>query len=197
MPFNKSFNSDFFKNILLIFKPKLLFPTKNIENFEQLPKKIEEFDKIEAIIFDLDQTLLPYGESKIKTSILKIIEKLQYRYSCCILSNYPRTKTANRRIKNIESQTGLKVILSKKRKPAPSAYLKALKLIQSEPDSTLMVGDRIFTDIMGANNLGIRTLFIKPQNIKKDPFLMITIPRVIEKILVKFYVFLGRGNSYE
>lgn len=42
-------------------------------------------------------------------------------------------------------------------KPYPSLYNAALMAVQANPDQALMVGDRLDTDILGANKLGIHT----------------------------------------
>ena len=42
-------------------------------------------------------------------------------------------------------------------KPHPAIFQTALKEFGAKPEDTLMVGDRLETDILGASNLGIRT----------------------------------------
>ncbi len=42
-------------------------------------------------------------------------------------------------------------------KPQPAIFQTALKVLESEIENTLMVGDRLNTDILGANKLGIQT----------------------------------------
>jgi 4-nitrophenyl phosphatase len=42
-------------------------------------------------------------------------------------------------------------------KPQPAIFLTALKALDARPEDTLMVGDRLNTDILGANLLGIQT----------------------------------------
>jgi 4-nitrophenyl phosphatase len=42
-------------------------------------------------------------------------------------------------------------------KPQPSIFQAALKSLDSKPEDTLMIGDRLETDILGANQLGIQT----------------------------------------
>jgi len=42
-------------------------------------------------------------------------------------------------------------------KPFPAIFQAALKALDSQPAETLMIGDRLETDILGANQLGIRS----------------------------------------
>ena len=43
-------------------------------------------------------------------------------------------------------------------KPQPAIFQTALRTLESQPDETLMVGDRLETDILGANQLSIQTV---------------------------------------
>jgi len=52
----------------------------------------------------------------------------------------------------IEAATNTKPILIGK--PEPAIYLAALRMLGTAPEETLMVGDRLETDIAGAQNLG-------------------------------------------
>jgi putative hydrolase of the HAD superfamily len=46
-------------------------------------------------------------------------------------------------------------------KPAPEPFRKALEILGTEPEQTLMVGDWAERDVAGAKNLGIRTAWAK------------------------------------
>jgi putative hydrolase of the HAD superfamily len=47
------------------------------------------------------------------------------------------------------------------RKPSPAPFQKALELLQVGPDEALMVGDWAERDVVGAAQLGIRTVFAR------------------------------------
>lgn len=47
------------------------------------------------------------------------------------------------------------------RKPAPEPFRKALQMLGTKPDETVMVGDWAERDVAGAKNLGIRTAWAK------------------------------------
>ena len=46
------------------------------------------------------------------------------------------------------------------RKPAPHIFLAALSHFQAQPDEAVMIGDRLDADIKGANQLGIKSVWI-------------------------------------
>lgn len=45
-------------------------------------------------------------------------------------------------------------------KPSKEIYLTAIEKIGADPESTLMVGDKLNTDILGANNAGIQSIVV-------------------------------------
>ena len=53
-------------------------------------------------------------------------------------------------------------------KPSVSGYEDAMKRIQTTPDTTIFIGDQIFTDIYGANRAGIRTYLVQPIHPKEE-----------------------------
>ncbi len=50
------------------------------------------------------------------------------------------------------------------RKPAPEPFLKALEILGTKPQETLMVGDWAERDVAGAKALGIRTAWARYGN---------------------------------
>lgn len=68
-------------------------------------------------------------------------------------------------------------------KPLPFCYLKAIKRFNLDKTKTISFGDQILTDCMGANNLGIYTVYVK-QLVEKDNYKTV-INRAIEKQIFK------------
>ena len=53
-------------------------------------------------------------------------------------------------------------------KPSPSIFRHALQLLGMEPSETIMVGDKLTTDILGSNRTGIRNLWLNRQGVNRD-----------------------------
>jgi predicted HAD superfamily phosphohydrolase YqeG len=53
-------------------------------------------------------------------------------------------------------------------KPLPFAFWQAMKLLGSAPKTTAMIGDQLFMDILGANLLGIYSIFV--EHLTKETF---------------------------
>jgi hypothetical protein len=186
-------NIDFLKNINLIFNYKLWIPENKLDSIVDI--KESHLINVKGIIFDIDQTIVPYGQTEIPKDILDFINTLKLKYKCCLLSNYPINSNSLTRINSLENTLGIKVVLTSKKKPDPRAYYAAISYLNLNSNEVLMVGDRILTDIIGANNCNINTLLVKPIDSRIDPILWVTIPRYIENFIASFLEFVLGGNN--
>lgn len=185
MHVKKLFNFDFFLNINLIFKLKNIIPDFNIQDLSQLQAVLKNLE-VEGLIFDIDQTIVPYRKTDVSDKFSILLQDLAKHYKCCLLSNLVPSKIRMERLKKIEEQVKIKAVLADKKKPAPEAFQQALDFLDLPPQKTIMIGDRLFTDVIGANHLGIRTVLSKPLTIKNDPIFQVTIPRLFENLYLKF-----------
>ncbi|MCI8304778.1 MAG: YqeG family HAD IIIA-type phosphatase [Lawsonibacter sp.] len=55
-------------------------------------------------------------------------------------------------------------------KPGKKGYLRAMERMGARPEETVMVGDQIFTDTLGANNAGVTPLLVEPIRLAGNPF---------------------------
>ena len=74
-------------------------------------------------------------------------------------------------------------------KPFPGAFKVALEELDGCIDNTLIIGDQIFTDILGGNIMGIGTVLVDP--ISKKEFITTKFMRLLERILT------GRKIKYD
>ena len=70
-------------------------------------------------------------------------------------------------------------------KPSRKNYLKAVELMNTTIDTTVFVGDQLFTDVFGANRVGMRTFLVEPISPKEE--IQIVLKRYLEKIVLFFY----------
>ena len=54
-------------------------------------------------------------------------------------------------------------------KPKKKGYLRAMERMGAKPEETIMVGDQIFTDILGGNNAGVTPLLVQPIRLAGNP----------------------------
>lgn len=155
-----------------------------------------DFDKLynegyKAVIFDVDNTLVPHGAPADERAISLFAHLKELGYSCMLLSNNKEP-----RVKMFNDAVHVNYIY-KANKPSPKNYRKAMEIMGSNRENTLFVGDQIFTDVMGANIAGIRTILVKPIHPKEE--IQIVLKRIPEKLILLFYRVKCKlfGNKYE
>ena len=132
-----------------------------------------------GVIFDIDNTLVPHGAPADRRSV-DLFERLRrIGYKSLLLSNNkePRVKMFN---DEVRSQ-----YIYKAGKPLPANYIKAMELMGTTPETTMFVGDQLFTDVWGAKKAGIRTWLVKPIHPKEE--IQIVLKRRLEWIVLFFY----------
>lgn len=108
-----------------------------------------------GIIFDIDNTLVLHGHDSNKKveKLFKRIQKIGFK-TCLLTDNdEPRVR---RFIKNIETS-----YICDANKPDPSSYHEAIRIMRLNSKQTIVIGDQIFKDIIGANNAGLDSILVK------------------------------------
>lgn len=132
-----------------------------------------------GIIFDIDNTLVPHGEPA-DDRARKLFSRLkEIGFATCLISNNqePRVKMFNEEI-----QTSY---IFDAHKPMTKNYIRAMEIMGTDRNSTLFVGDQLFTDVWGAKRAGIFNILVKPIHPKEE--IQIVLKRYLEKIVLYFY----------
>lgn len=155
-----------------------------------------DFDKLykegyRAVIFDVDNTLVPHGAPADERAISLFAHLKELGYSCMLLSNNKEP-----RVKMFNDAVHVNYIY-KANKPSPKNYRKAMEIMGSNTENTIFVGDQVFTDVMGANITGIRTILVKPIHPKEE--IQIVLKRIPEKLILFFFQLKNKlfGNKYK
>ena len=69
------------------------------------------------------------------------------------------------------------------KKPNKQAYDKALAILDSNNDNTVMIGDQMLSDINGANEYGLYTILVDPLTNKYD--IKTGTSRLLQNIMIK------------
>lgn len=157
----------------------------NYMKFQDIPFSLLKEKGIKYIISDIDQTIVSQSNNIVLPSMQKKLKEVQSLFgknSFCLLTNEPsQERTEYFKLFNID------VIESKKdKKPCINAFLNASNYFGEniDTDTICFIGDRVFTDIMGANNAGMTTIRVAVLDKKSDSFIT-SLLRYIEKIYVK------------
>lgn len=132
-----------------------------------------------GVIFDIDNTLVPHGAPADARSIALFERLKSIGFESVLLSNNkePRVKMFNDKVHTH--------YIFKAGKPGKKGYLRAMELMNTKPDTTLFVGDQLFTDVWGAKRAGILTYLVKPIHPKEE--IQIVLKRRLEWVVLFFY----------
>lgn len=155
----------------------MLVPYMRVNSINELKPELLKQEGIKAVMVDLDDTLLASNAEHLSQEAKDWIQSLKdHQLSVVILSN--GTKSRVKRVADMLSVTGFALT----GKPF-FGFRKALKTINAKSSETVMVGDQLFTDILGANLLGIKSILVTPLS---DRGLMLTkMLRQIETFILK------------
>ena len=133
--------------------------------------------QLQGLIVDLDNTMLGRAEEKANERLKFWVKQISASIPIIILSN-----NWSARVKNIAAELGLEVI-APEAKPFSWAFKQALAKLKTEPERTALVGDQLFTDILGGNFLRLYTVLVPPAS---DVDLLHTkILRRLEKLILR------------
>ena len=133
-----------------------------------------------GILFDIDNTLVPHGAPADARAEALFSHLKSIGFSCCLLSNNQRP-----RVELFNKNIGVNFI-EDAHKPSVKSYQKAMKIMGTDTENTLFVGDQLFTDVFGARRTGIHSILVKPIHPKEE--IQIVLKRYLEKIVLHFYL---------
>lgn len=132
-----------------------------------------------GVIFDIDNTLVEHGAPADERSIALIESLKSMGFGIMLLSNNkePRVKMFNDAV-HVQ-------YIYKAGKPGRAGYENAMKQLGTDLNTTLFVGDQLFTDIWGAKSTGIHSILVQPIDKKEE--IQIVLKRYLEKIILASY----------
>ncbi len=151
-----------------------LYPNLWINSIYDLETELLREKGISGILIDMDNTLVPWGCYVADAEVVKWIESLKEKgFKLCMVSNSTPSKG-----KQLSLQLGIPGVWNAV-KPRSKAFRRALAKLNVKAEETAVIGDQIFTDVLGGNFLGLFTILV-PQLSSRD-FVWTKIMRKIEK----------------
>ena len=128
-----------------------------------------------GIALDIDNTIVADGETEIVPSVSQWLKTIAL--PICLLSN-----GKEERVRLFAGLFGLSYIC-RANKPFKKAYIKTAELLGIKDVSRIaIIGDQLFSDILGGNRAGCYTIKVDPIDKAKDPFI-VKIKRWFEKFV--------------
>lgn len=120
---------------------------------------------IALLLADVDNTLIPYSEIEANQTLLNWRDELAaHGVRLFLLSNSRRPQ----RPAHFAQSLGVDYI-AHAGKPKTTGFVQALERCGQKPEACAMVGDQIFTDVLGANRAGVRSILVKPIRLAGNP----------------------------
>lgn len=155
---------------------KLLKPWLKVDNITVIDLEMLRQHNIDTLLLDMDNTVVPWHTFNIDDMTGSWIQRAkQLGFKICIISNNQKW-----RIVKITAMLEVEGVWGAC-KPLLGGYIKALKTLGSHKHNSVFVGDQIFTDIFGANILGVRTILVCP--ISKNEYRWTRFMRRVESII--------------
>ena len=160
--------------MLKIFYPKRIADSSYVIDYQKL------YDEgYRGIIYDIDNTLVEHGADASPRAIALIAKLKKIGFQVCLISNNKKE-----RVDRFNREIKVKYIYNA-HKPAARNFIKATKIMGTRIDNTVFVGDQLFTDVFGANRVGMMSYFVKPIGPKEE--IQIVLKRKLERIVLYFY----------
>ncbi|MCL2697878.1 MAG: YqeG family HAD IIIA-type phosphatase [Oscillospiraceae bacterium] len=141
----------------ILFKPTIWLKSVLIINEQFLEKH-----GLRGLILDLDNTLSMHGSPAAEAGVTEWLAKMrELGVKMAIVSN-----NTKKRVAPLAKELGLDFIAFGC-KPLPFGIKKAVKSLGLPKKQLAVVGDQIFTDVMGGNISGITTILVEPFHIEE------------------------------
>lgn len=133
----------------------LIYPKEYFNKIEEITIEYLQKHKIKALILDMDNTLINYKKEMPERIEMWAKELLGQGVKLIIVSNSNRKE----KLEKISKVLGIKYIIFAK-KPLKSGLMKAKKILNENVENIAVVGDQIFTDVIGGNRCKMYTILV-------------------------------------
>ena len=157
-----------------------LFPGMTVDKIQDIDLDDLRKRNIRGLILDIDNTLVPNHVAEADDNAVAWIERVKNSgFRVCIVSNASRKRVVkfNERLKIYAIHRAVK--------PGVKALRKAMRLMETDEKSTALIGDQIFTDVLGGNRLGMLTILVTPLHSREAAFIRFK-RRLEKRILAKY-----------
>lgn len=157
-----------------------LYPKIYLNKVQEITYEMLSKNNISGLILDVDNTLIDYYKN-MPDGVEEWCNNLKQKgIKFCIASNSNKKE----KVQMVAKKLGIPYIYFAK-KPLKMGLKKAANIMEIEPSKVAVVGDQIFTDVLGANRSKMFSILVEPIE-EKDIFITV-IKRPIENYIKKKY----------
>lgn len=158
-----------------------LYPNLYLKNIKEITIELLNKNNIKGLILDIDNTLIDFDKNLLE-GVEKWCENLKSQgIKMCILSNTNKVH----KVKKVADILKLEYLYFA-HKPNKKGFNRAKEILKLEPQNIAVVGDQIFTDVLGGNKSKMFTILTKP--IDTRDILITKVKRPFENLVIKKYL---------
>lgn len=120
------------------------------------PDLLQNYE-LKGLIFDVDDTIVSSRTREMSPEVSQWLQELKPFFKIVLVSN----NLKHSRIRRIAGALDVPYYFGAQ-KPSRRSLKKALKLMELQPQQVAMVGDRLFTDVIAGNRLGMLSILVEP-----------------------------------
>ncbi|MHB1653755.1 MAG: YqeG family HAD IIIA-type phosphatase [Desulfitobacteriaceae bacterium] len=139
---------------------ELFRPTFQANSLDNIPIDRLVRNGIKGLIIDLDNTMTPWNDVEVGPKVADWFGKLKTAgIKACVVSNNKRKQ----RVAVVADRLGIPFIF-RASKPRRRAFRAGMDILGTGKLDTAVIGDQLFTDILGGNRLGLYTILVIPMS---------------------------------
>ena len=155
----------------------LLTPDYTYSNIYKVDYTMLKKKGIKYLLFDLDNTCIGYKEKEPNDKLIHHFHTLEKDGFMVIIFS-------NARKKRLEPFVKMGIICNHfSKKPLKWSFKKIMKKYSLSKEETCIIGDQLFTDVLGGNRVGIKTCLVPP--LTKEDFIVTKLFRKLENKILK------------
>ena len=135
---------------------------------------------INCLLIDVDGTLINRKSCRIPRAVKDWITESKKFFSLYLISNNPSEKRISKIAKDLEIKYKFNAL-----KPRKKVILDVIHEIKCDSKNIVIIGDRIFTDIIVGNRCNIKTILVKRLGRDGEP-IKLNLTLLIEKLITFF-----------
>lgn len=157
-----------------------IYPKELLNKVEEITIEFIQKNKLKALILDVDNTLIDYNKNLAEEKVQWAKNLKGQGVKLYILSN----SNNKEKVEKVANTLNIPYVLFA-RKPFKKGFLTIQKELKLNSEQIGVVGDQIFTDVIGGNRCKMFTILVEPID-KKDLLITAWKRPIEEKIKQKF-----------
>lgn len=157
---------------------KYLCPGSIVNSLYDIDIQALRKNGIKGMILDLDNTIIPWDSATLGPEVVQWLENVLATGMGIGLVSNNRKKRVGKIAQTLNVPYAARAF-----KPAKKGFLRIMGAMSLLPHEVVVVGDQLYTDVLGGNRLGSYTIWVRPLSTRE--FVGTKVTRFIEKMTIE------------